>query len=194
MNTGVAPATGAVKSATEAEGPASAAAHPLSRHLAPAADAWRQWWRGLALRERRALQIAAVLVALAVVWAVALAPAARTLRDAPAERDRLDAQLQQMQAQAAEAIRLRAVPPLTADAARNALQAAAGRLQDRAKLSLQGPRANLTLKGVTSAELSALLTEARVGARARVTDATLTQSSPGRFDGSLSLTLGGGAP
>lgn len=173
---------------------AAQAGNLLAQRLMPAAAALQQWWRTLGLRERRALQLAAVLVAMALLWVVALAPAARTLRQAPAERDRLDSQLQQMQAQAAEAVRLRAVAPISAETARNALQAAAGRLQDRAKLSLQGARAVITLKGVTGQELAALLTEARAGARAKVTDATLNQTNPGRYDGSLSFTLGGSAP
>lgn len=172
----------------------TAAGSPLAQRLRPAGAAVQQWWRALALRERRALQLAAVLVALALVWVVALAPAARTLRQAPAERDRLDSQLQEMQAQAAEAERLRAVAPLSAEAARQALQAAVGRLQDRAKLSQQGARATISFKGLNSTELAALLTEARAGARARVTDATLNQTSPGLYDGNLSLTLAGGAP
>jgi general secretion pathway protein M len=163
----------------------------LTQHLTPARTALRSWWRGLAQRERRALQTAAVLVGVALLWLVAIGPAARTLQTAPAERERLDGQLQQMQALAAEAKGLRGATPVTPDAARSAVEAAAARLGARAKLTLQAQRAVLAVKGVGSDELGAFMAEARAGARARVVEATLTQASPGLYDGSLTLSLGG---
>ena len=44
----------------------------------------RTWWQGLAGRERRLVLAAALLVGGALLWAVALAPALRTLATAPA--------------------------------------------------------------------------------------------------------------
>lgn len=166
----------------------------LSQRLSPGRLALRSWWRGLGLRERRALQLAGVLLGVALLWWVAIGPAARILQAAPAERERLDSQLQQMQALAAEAKTLRGAPPVAPDAARSALEAAAARLGPRARLSWQAQRAVLALKGISSDELSAFLAEARAGARARVGEATLTQSGPGVYDGSLSLNLPGAAP
>lgn len=166
----------------------------LARQLAPAQGALRQWWQGLAARERRLLQAGALLLALALLWWLALGPALRTVRQAPAERDRLDAQLQQMQRLAQEAKTLRAVAPVAPAQAQAAVQAACGRLGERAKLNLQGARAVVTLQGVTSAELAALLSEVRSGARARVSEATVNQSAPGRYQGSLTLSLGAAAP
>jgi general secretion pathway protein M len=170
------------------------ATRPLAKHLAPAGDALGQWWRSLGTRERRALQLVLVVLAMALLWWVALAPAARVLRSAPAERELLDAQLQQMQALAAEARRLRGVAPISPDQAGAALKAAAARLGSRGQLTVQGGRATLSVKGLTGAELSAFLAEARTGARARVVQATLAQASPGLFDGNLVLGLGEGAP
>ena len=96
-----------------------------------------------------------------------------------------------MQAQAAEAAQLRGVPPVPLDQAQAALTAATERLGSPAsKLSLQGERVLLTLKGVSAPQLSAWLGEARAGARARVVEATLTQTGPGTYDGSLTLALG----
>ena len=51
----------------------------------------------------------------------------------------------------------------------------------------------LSLKGVSSAQLNAWLAEARAGARARVVEANLVQTSPGLYDGSLTLALVQGA-
>lgn len=150
----------------------------------------RARWAALAPRERQGLALAAAVLAAYLLWAQAIAPAWRTLRSAPAQADALGAQWQQMQAQAAEAARLRAVPPVPLDQAQAALAAATERLGAPGKLSLQGERALLTLKGASGAQLAAWLAEARAGARARVVEATLTQGAPGLYDGSLTLALG----
>ena len=153
--------------------------------------ALRTRWAALAPRERRLLTLAAVVLGGFLLWSVALAPAWRTLQTAPAQLDALDAQAQQMQALATEAGLLRAAPPVPLDQAQAALTAATERLGSPAsKLSLQGERALLSLKGVGSAQLSAWLAEARAGARARVVEASLTQTGPGLYDGSLTLALG----
>ena len=147
-------------------------------------------WAAFAPRERRLLSIGGSVLAAFVVWAVAIAPAWRTLQIAPAQLDALDLQLQRMQGLAAEAVALRAVAPVPAAQAQAALTAATERLGAPGKLSLQGERALLTLKGVSPAQLSAWLAEARVGARARVVEARLNPSGPGLYDGSLTLALG----
>ena len=59
-------------------------------------------------------------------------------------------------------------------------------------MRLQGDRALLALKAVNPTQLGAWLAEARAGARARVVEASLTQTSPGLYDGSLTLALGAG--
>jgi general secretion pathway protein M len=74
--------------------------------------------------------------------------------------------------------------------AQAALGAATARLGEAARLSLQGERAVVTLKGIGSDQLTAWLGEARVGARARVVEASLRQTQPGLYDGSLTLALG----
>ncbi len=148
------------------------------------------WWQGLAVRERRMLGWAAVLVGVALLWWVALQPAWRTLAQAPLEHERLDAQLQQMQREAAEAQQLRALPPLPADQASVALRAATDRLGSKARLVLQGERATITLTGVGSTALRDWLNEARAGARARPVEANLTRGPQG-FNGSVILALGG---
>ena len=164
--------------------------------LAPLRNIWRAAqarWAMLAGREQRLLSTAAVLVGAALLWALAIAPAWRTLAAAPAQQDALDLQGQRMQALATEAVALRAVAPVPMDQAQAALSAATERLGAPSKLSLQGERAVLSLKGVSSAQLNAWLAEARAGARARVVEANLVQTNPGLYDGSLTLALVQGA-
>ena len=161
---------------------------PLHAALQPALAAWGR----MALRERRLVTLGASVLGAFLLWAIALAPAWRTLNTTPALRDAAEAQTQQMQALAREAATLRAVAPMPLAQAQQALTTATARLGSAGKLSLQGDRALLALKGVDSEQLAAWLGEARAGARARVVEASLNQTSPGRYDGSLTLAMGAG--
>jgi general secretion pathway protein M len=154
--------------------------------FAPAAA----WWQSLAARERQGLGWAGLLVAAALLWWLAVQPAWRTLAQAPAEHDRLDAQLQLMQREAAEAQQLRALPPLPTEAAGAALRAATDRLGAKARLALQGDRATVTFTGVGTNALRDWLNEARAGARARPIEANLARGPQG-FNGTVILALGG---
>jgi general secretion pathway protein M len=155
--------------------------------LAPA----RTWWRGLAVRERRLLLTAAAVLGLYLVWAVTWQPAWRTIVRAPAELDALEAQLQTMQGLADEARQLRTTPPVNPELAAAALKAATERLGEKARLSLQGDRAILTLTGVGTGELRDWLAEARSGARARPLEAKLARAAQG-YSGTLVVVIGGG--
>lgn len=150
------------------------------------------WWAALAQRDRQMLRAGGALVALVVVWMVGVQPALRTLRDTPAMIDRADAQLQQMQAFAAESKTLRAATPVAQDQSAAALRAAAGRLGDKARVLQQGERMTVTLAGVDGAALRSLLAEARTSARARPVEARLVRGPRG-FDGTLVFVLGGAA-
>ena len=79
-------------------------------------------WATLEVRERRMVYAAAALVALALLWWIALAPALRTLSAAPAEHAQLDAQLQQMATLQARAKALQSQPRLNRDDAMRALE------------------------------------------------------------------------
>jgi len=148
------------------------------------------WWQARTPRERQAVLVVALLLGVLVVWSLLVQPALRTMRDAPAQLDRLDAQLQQMQRIAAESVALRTAPRVSPAQAGAALQAATDRLGDRGRLSLQGDRAILTLTGANPDALRAWLNEARSGARARPIEAQL-QRGPAGFSGTLAVTLGG---
>jgi general secretion pathway protein M len=120
---------------------------------------------------------------------LAVQPAWRTLRAAPAQLDALDAQLQGMQRLAGEAKELRGMPPVNVAQAMTALKAASDRLGDKAKLSVQGERAVLTLTAVGTEQLRGWLAEARSGARARPVEATLTRGPVG-YSGSIVVAIG----
>lgn len=166
-----------------------------------AADALNNWtaplrerWQALGVRERRGLAIAAWVLGLFLLWALAFAPAWRTVRAAPAQLDRLDTQLQQMQRQANEARELRVAPALNSSQSAAALRAATETLGTAARLQLAGDRATMTLTGINGTQLRDWLAEARTSARARPLEATLTRGPQG-YAGSIVVALpSGGAP
>jgi general secretion pathway protein M len=166
----------------------AAAAMPFA---APRAALQRRWAE-LSTRDRRLALLAAAVLGAFLLWSLALQPALRTLRDAPAQRDALEAQLQQMRALATEAQQLRSAPTISAEQSAAALRAASERLGPKARLSLQGERAVLTLSGVGSDALLDWLEEVRSGARARPVEAQLSRGAQG-FTGSIVLALGAGS-
>lgn len=155
--------------------------------------ALRERWAALAERERLLLGAGAAVLGLALLWLVALQPALRTLKAAPAQHAELDRQAQAMQRLAAEARSLRAAPPLAPGLAAQALQGATARLGSGARLTLQGERAVLMLSGVHGDALAQWLAEARNGARARPVEAKLSFGEQG-YTGSIVVVLGGARP
>lgn len=150
---------------------------PSAPHTAP--PVWRTRWDAMAPRERRLVLAAALLVAAALAWWLLLAPALRTLREAPARHAALDAQLERMQALAAEARLLQAdasTRPSQAEAQR-ALQSAAAALGSGARVSLMGERATVGLQGVPAAAIPPWLAQVRGNARSVPVEAHLTRSS-----------------
>ncbi len=165
-----------------------------SRPLLPPAWAARSTvlrtrWRSLSPRDRGLVALMGLVVGAFAVWALAVQPAWRTLREAPARIALLEAQTQAMRALAAEASELRAAPSLSTEAATLALRSASERLGANGRLSLQGDRAVLTLTGASSEQLREWLSEARSGARARPVEAQLSRSAQG-YSGSIVLSLG----
>ncbi len=149
----------------------------------------RSAWAARDARERRLLLLAGWVLGLFVLWSVALQPALRTLRDAPARLDALDRDLQGMQALAADVSELRATPPLPRAQSSAALRAASERLGDKGRLAEQGERAVLTLNNASTEQLRAWLLEVRSAARARPVDVNLTQGGQG-LSGTIVLALG----
>jgi general secretion pathway protein M len=136
------------------------------------------WWAGLGARDQRMLGVAVMVVALALLWFVAVAPALRTLRSATAQQAAADSQLQSMRAQAEQATALRAQRPLSYDEAlRNLESSVKQTLGAGATLSVNDTRASLTLKNTSADALALWLGQARINARVVPSEARLQRSA-----------------
>jgi general secretion pathway protein M len=140
-------------------------------------------------RERQMVVVIGGLLAFLLVWLVLVRPAWKTLDEAPALREQADAQLLQMQAISSEAKQLRALPPVPQPIAEQVLKSATDELGGKAKLSVQGERATLSVTGINGEELRKWLIQARGGARARPVEATLTRAGDG-YNGTLVVVIG----
>lgn len=156
----------------------------LGQQLAPL----QQRWQALAPRERLGVALGLGLLAVFLVWSLAVQPALKTLRTAPAQQAELDAQWAQMQRLAAEAVELRALPPVDPAQADAAMQAATARLGETARLQRSGERLSVTFTSVEPAAMMAWLAEVRAAARVRVVEAQLGRTGNG-YSGTLVLTL-----
>ncbi len=152
-------------------------------------ETYLNYWRQLKLSERRLLLAAFWLIVAAFLWWLAIAPALKTIKEAPAQHRALDAQLQNMRTLSAEAKNLQNQPKLGLDEAQKALQSAVTqRFGTTAQLNLTGERASLNLKNANAQELALWLTQARVNARALPSEAKLNRNGDA-WDGTLVLTL-----
>ncbi len=153
----------------------------------------RDRWDALAARERRLVGVAAVLVAAALVWWLALAPALATLRGAEQQHQTLDAQLQYMLAQKAEAIALQAQTRAGGEDPRRALEASLKQaFGAQASVQVAGERATVNVKGVSSGALANWLVDVRANARLLPAEVRLLRSgapTPELWDGSLVLNF-----
>jgi general secretion pathway protein M len=150
---------------------------------------WSNRWRVLPKREQRLLLLALGVVAAAVLWWVAVAPALSVLKAAPAQHAALDAQNQQVLRLQARAKVLLAQPVIRADDARRALEASLAPLGANAQMVVQVERVTITLKGVAPAALAQWLATARQNARMVPSEAHLTRNAAGGWDGNLVLQL-----
>lgn len=135
-------------------------------------------WNTLNPRERSLIAGAVLVLALATIWWIGLAPALKTLAQADARQRSLDAQFQQMQVLAAEAQALQSRPKARFDDSLRALEASVKQgLGGGAQLVVSGERATITLKNVPASALSGWLAQARVNASAVPTEARLVRSA-----------------
>jgi general secretion pathway protein M len=151
--------------------------------------AWQEYWRLLGSREKRLVLGAAAVVAVALLWWIALAPALRVLHAAGTQHALLDSQLQQMQMLANQAQALQSQPAMNADEALRALELSIRqKLGATTQFTVTGERVTVTLKSVSADALAQWLTQARVNARARPVEARLTRTAAG-WEGTLVLNL-----
>ena len=145
----------------------------------------------LALREQRLVSLALILVLLALVWWLALSPALGSLRAAPAQHAKLDAQLQQMQSMRSQVQTMQAQPPMAIEEARRQLEAAVKQRLPAANLIFTGERASLTVKAAGADALAQFLAQARANARVLPLEVhwVKNNSVPASWDGTLILAL-----
>jgi general secretion pathway protein M len=152
-------------------------------------EAYLNHWRQLKMSEKRLILIAFWLIVAALLWWLAIAPALKTIKEAPSQLSALDAQLLNMRSLSAEAKSLQSQPKLGLDESQKALQSAVTqRFGSTAQLNLAGERATLTLKSANPQELALWLSQARVNARALPSEAKLTRNGD-HWDGTLVLNL-----
>jgi general secretion pathway protein M len=143
-------------------------------------NALAQRWASLAAREKTLVAGAGLVVGLALLWWVALAPALQTLRAADAQHAQLDAQLQSMRLLAAEATALRGQRVLGyEESLRNLESSVKQTFGAAATLSVSDARASLTLKSVSADALAQWLSQARINARVVPSEARLLRSNAG---------------
>jgi general secretion pathway protein M len=141
-------------------------------------NAVAQRWAGLAAREKTMVVGAGIVVGLALLWWVALAPALQTLRAANAQHAQADAQLQSMRLLAAEATALRGQRVLGyEESLRNLENSVKQTFGAGATLSVSDARASLTLKAVSADALAQWLSQARINARVVPSEARLQRNN-----------------
>jgi len=164
---------------------AARAGEPMSR-----AAALRSRWHGLAPREKQWVAIAVAVVAILLVWLVALGPALSTLRSAETQHRALDVQLQRMQGLGAQARAMQSQPRQNHDEALRLLELSVReRLGTTARVVIMGDRVTLTLTGTPPDALAQWLTQARTSARALPSEAHLLRNAAGLWDGTVVVTL-----
>ncbi|MDD2924318.1 type II secretion system protein GspM [Rhodoferax sp.] len=148
-------------------------------------------WQAASRREQRSLILALVVVALALLWWLALAPALAVWRSADSQRVALEAQLQQMLGLQAQARALQALPTLNAPEARRALEEALKPLGTGAQMTQQMDRLNVTLKGVPAQALAQWLSACRQNAHLVPVETHLRRAAAGAavWDGSVVFAL-----
>lgn len=150
----------------------------------------RARWNGLAPREQALVGGAVVLLAVVLLWLIAIGPALATLRTAEEQHRTLDAQLQRMRGLQAQAQTLQAQPKQGHEEALRLLELSVRqRLGTSARLVIAGERATITLSGTPPDALAQWLTQARVNARALPGEARIQRNSGGLWEGTLVLTL-----
>jgi general secretion pathway protein M len=157
----------------------------LSSRLQPL----QHWWNERPAREKPMLIGAAVLIGIALLWWIGIAPALRTLSGFETKWAAQDAQLQAMLQLQTQAQALKAGPKITTTAAAQTLQTSVIQsFGGQAEIAIQSQTATLTLRGVSGEALAQWLATARTNARSVPVQAKLVRAANG-WTGTLQLGL-----
>lgn len=145
-----------------------------------------QRWQQLGERDRRALGWGAMLLGLALLWWLALAPAIATWREAPARIAAERATLQRLKDMAQEAQTLQAQARAPGDTpALDRLRQVSATLGDRAQLTAQGDTVLVTLAAVSAPEWTTWLADVRLNAQLKPSQVRLRAAPDGTWSGTL---------
>lgn len=139
-------------------------------------NTWLSLWGQRSAREQHLLGWASLVLVLATVWSLALAPALRTWQQAPGKQAQLDAQSQRMRQLQLQAKSLQKPPTLTRAEAAQWLENSLGSLGPNAQISLQDERATLRVQAAPADALARWMSQARDNAQALPLQAELQQT------------------
>lgn len=144
--------------------------------------AWRNAWHQRSARERSLLSLGALVLVLATLWSVALAPALRTWQEAPAKQAQLDAQSQRMRQLQTQAQGMQKPQTLSRAEAIEWLEKSLNSLGPNAQISVQGESATLRLQAAPAQALAHWMVQARENAQALPLQADVQQTDPPSSD------------
>lgn len=159
-------------------------------------DSTTSRWQALSSREQRGLAWLGLLLAAALIWSLAIAPALHTLRDSETRRAQISVQQGHMLALQAQAKALQQRTPLSRDEALRTLQSLS--TPSSFQLTVQGERVSVQLKAVPAQTLANWLAQVRSQAQTLPIEAHLTRGNGNgseanknntTWDGSLVLRL-----
>ncbi len=149
---------------------------------------WMNRWNAFAPRERSLVAAAVALIVLALLWWVGIAPALAKLRGAREASPQVQAQLQLMRAQAAEAASLKAQRSLSYDESLRALESSVKTLGAGANLSVSNERASVSLRAVSGDALAQWLAQVRSNARLVPSELKLQKSAASASSATATVT------
>jgi general secretion pathway protein M len=171
---------------------------PLAQALQPLRARWLQ----LAAREQNLVLAAGAVVALALLWALAVAPALHSLHTAPARHALADQQLQRMLKMQAQAQQLRqhasSQPPQMGDIQALLQKSLQAELGASARMQWLGNRVQITLTAAPAPALARWLAQVRDNTHASASEMKLSRAPAAdkpaadtltRWSGSLMLDL-----
>jgi len=153
-------------------------------------------WHSLPAGLKGRLRLLAFVAGALVLWFLLLAPAWRTLEDAPRTHQVLDRQLDRMQHLQGTLVSLQDLPRVSPEARVQALERTLKSLGPGARLRVSGDQLTLTLRQVPAAVLADWLVQSRAQTGMEAVQVRLTRQAQGAvvWDGELVYRLPVQAP
>jgi general secretion pathway protein M len=145
--------------------------------MSPMLQSLQVRWNSLAAREKASLRLVAVVLGLALLWWLLIAPALRTLGKAPAQHQSLDAQLQKVQLLQSQAEALRALPQVSQQTQLRMVELTLKPLGKDAQLQITGSQASVTLKQIPAEALADWLHQLRTQVRISPAEIRLSRNA-----------------